>query len=82
MESYNRLSKQRDPNILKVDMANAMEHIACTKGISTSYMDMSLAAREKRNKATNATRARKRSREEESEGPPDKSGDFSEGKLI
>ena len=90
VESHNRLSKKRDPNILKValmstykiDMANALEHIACTKGISTSYMDMSLAAREKRSKDANAARARKRSREEESEGPPDKSGDFSKGKLI
>ena len=90
VESHNCLSKQRDPNILKValmstykiDMANALEHIACMKGISTSYMDTSLAAREKRNKAANATRAKKRSREEESEGPIDKSGDFSEGKLI
>ncbi len=53
----------------KIDMVNAL---ACTKGISTSYVDMSLAAREKRNKAANVARVRKRSMEEGSEGPPDK----------
>ena len=45
-------------------------------------MDMSLAAREKRTKAANTARAKKQSREEESEGPHHKSGYFSEGKLI
>ena len=70
VEFHNHLSKQCDPNILKVplmstykiDMAYALEHITCMMGISTSYMDMSLAARKKRNKAANATRAKKRSR--------------------
>ncbi len=43
---------------------------------------MSLAAREKRNKAANIARVRKRSMEEGSEGPPDKTRDFSEGNLT
>ncbi len=90
VESHNRLSKNRDPDILKValiatykiDMSNALERIACTKGIPTSYLDLTPAAREQRAKAANKARAKKRSQESESEGPPDKHGDFRKGTLF
>ena len=60
-------------------MVNVLEHIANTKGGSTSYVDMSQSAREKRTKVSNRARSRKRGLQDESEGPPDKHDDFEKG---
>lgn len=90
VESHNRLSKKRDPDILKValiathriDMASALEHIAASKGNTSSYVDMSTAAREQQANIANKARACKRLKDNDSEGPPDKHGDFCKGTCM
>lgn len=87
VESHNRLSKGTTPDVLrvammstyKVDMSNALEHVARSEGVSTSYEDMTPSSKENRRKAANTTRMKKRCREEESDGPPDKHHDFHKG---
>lgn len=87
VESHNRLSKGSSPDVLrvalmstyKVDMSNALEHVARSRGVSTSYEDSSVASKENRRKVANAARVKKRLHEEESDGPPDKHSDFQKG---
>lgn len=92
VESHNRTSKRSTADILKValmstyklDMAAALEHLARTHGIPTSYVDLTPGAREKRVHTANAARNRKRARQqmEEADGPPDKHKDFKKGTLY
>ena len=81
VESHNRLSKANQPEILKVamlttykvDMATALEHMARSEGMSTSYDDTSEEARVK---TATKTRAKRRLEEGEDDGPPDKRRHF------
>lgn len=89
VESHNRASKRKSADILKValmstykrDMAAALEHLARTHGIPTSYVDLTPDARAKRTHTANAARSRKRARQEmeETDGPPDNHRDFKKG---
>ena len=87
VESHNRCSKGSCPDILKValmatykiDMSAALEHLAKTRGITTSYEDLSQASRAARAKVANRTRSRKRAASDDAEGPPDKHQDFKKG---
>ena len=86
VESHNRCSKGDKPDTLKIamlstyklDMASALEHLANSTGIKTSYVDLTSDARAKRSAKANKARARKRARDEKSDtdGPPDKRRDF------
>ena len=62
----------------KLDMASALEHLANSMGIKTSYDDLTPDARAKRSAKANKARAKKRARDYKSEtdGPPDKRRDF------
>ena len=90
VESHNRASKGSSPNILKValmstykvDMAAALEHLANSQGISTSYDNLHPAARAKRTKVANKARSRKRAGADDTDGPPDKCRDFKKGKCT
>ena len=87
VESHNRASKGHNPDILKValmntykiDMKASLEHLARSKGISTSYEDLSPAARAKRSGVANKARSRRRAREDDGDGPPDKRRDLGKG---
>lgn len=56
VKAHNRISKSSTPEPLNIamlmtykeDMLAALEHLACLKGISTSYKDQSLEAQKKR----------------------------------
>lgn len=81
VESYNRCSKHNKPDILKVamlhtyklDMATALENLALSKRASTSYLDMTPSAREKRAKQQSKARQKRlRQDDDEEGGPPDK----------
>jgi hypothetical protein len=80
VESHNRLSKVDRPEILriamlttyKVDMSVALEHMARSEGMLTSYDDTNEEAKGRKSKAH-----RKRKLESgDGEGPPDKSKHF------
>lgn len=81
VESHNRLSKADKPEILrvamlityKVDMAMALEHMARSEGMPTSYDDTNGEAKAKSNLKT---RAKRRLEEGEDDGPPDKQTHF------
>jgi len=66
--------------VYKLDMAAALEHLAKTHGIPTSYVELTPDARAKRTHTANAA-SRKRARQEmeETDGPPDKHRDFKKG---
>lgn len=66
----------------KVDMAAALEHLANSQGISTSYDNLHPAARAKRTKVTNKVRSQKRAGADDTDGPPDKCRDFKKGKCT
>ena len=84
IESHNRCSKGTSPDILKVammstykvDMAAALEHLAASKGVVTSYENLSPAARVHHSKMSNNARNQKRTAEGDAEGPPDKHQHF------
>ena len=61
----------------KEDMLAALEHLACLKGISTSYEDQSLEAQKKRASKQNEAHRKWRAKDDDdAEGPPDKHCDF------
>ena len=84
VEAYNRISKSSTPEPLNIamlmtykeDMLAALEHLACLKGISTSYEDRSLEAQKKRACKQNEAHRKRRARGDDAEGPPDKQRDF------
>ena len=90
VELHNRVSKGTSPDILsvammttyKVDMSAALEHLASSQGIPTSYDELTPAARAKRSKTANKARSRKRAGNTDSDGPPDKHRDFKKGMLA
>ena len=61
VKSHNRLSKGTTTDVLRVammstyriDMSNALEHIARGKGVSTTYEDLTPTSKENRRKAIN-----------------------------
>ena len=65
----------------KLHMAPALEHLARTSGIPTTYVDLTQGARAKRVCTANAARSRKQVRQEmeETDGPLDKHKDFKKG---
>ena len=83
VESHNRLSKADKPEILrvamlttyKVDMAMALEHMARSEGMPTSYDDTSGEAKAKSNLKSRAKR-RLEEGSGEDDGPPDKHQHF------
>ncbi len=89
VESHNCVSKGRYPDILgvammatyKVNYAAALEHLARTKGIPTSFDDLTPPAHVKRTKVANTSRNRKRAGDD-SDRPPDKHQGFKKGTLI
>ena len=60
----------------KYDMAATLEHVARQKGISTSYEDMSVDAQRRRAQKQNLARRKRRARDDDAEGLPDKHHDF------
>ena len=70
VESHNRCSKGEKPDTLKIamlstyklGMASALEHLANSTGIKTSYVDLTPDARAKHSAKANKTRARERAR--------------------
>ena len=82
VESLHLATKQKHPNVLKValvtvykvDMANALEHIAAKKQIPTAYERLTpdvRAANSKTAKRANAKRMYERA-DDDDDGPPDK----------
>ena len=84
VEAYNRVSKSGSTEPLNVamlgtykyDMPATLEHVARQKGISTSYEDMSVDAQRRRAQKQNLARRKRRARDDDAEGPPDKHHDF------
>ena len=80
VESYNRISKQQKPDILKVammytyrqDMAAALENLAISKKVSTTYVGMTPKSRQKVAVRQAKARRKRLLRSEEDDGPPDK----------
>ena len=80
VESYNRISKQQKPGILKVammytykqDMAAALENLAITKKVSTTYNDMTPNSRQKVAARQAKARRKRLLRSDDDDGPPDK----------
>ena len=79
VEAYNRISKSSTPEPLNIamlmtykeDMLAALKHLACLKGIFTSYEDWSLEAQKKRVSKQNEAHRKRRAREDDdAEGPP------------
>ena len=89
VESHNRISKgtSGSPDFLKValmttykvDMAVALEHLAQSHGISTTYESLTPEARSRCTAAANKAHSRKRARCEDGDGPPDKKSHFQAG---
>ena len=89
VESHNRLSKSEHVEILKVammvtyrkDMSTSLELMAQSRGLSTTYDDLSECAQEKRSRQQSASQ-RKRLRqdpEDDPKGPPDSRKAFQQG---
>lgn len=89
VESHNRLSKSEHAQILKVammgtyrkDMSTSLELMAQSRGLPTTYDDLTESARVKRSRQQSASR-RKRLRqdpEDNPEGPPDSKKAFQQG---
>ena len=84
VESHNRLSKSTRADPLDVAMLNtyntdkvaALRHLASLRGLKTTYEDLSEAERLKRSTRANKTRRKRRSEENDGDGPPDKKGKF------
>ena len=67
----------------KVDMAMALEHMARSQGMLTSYDDTSEEARVKRAKTAVKTHTKRRlEEEEEDDGPPDKHQHFQKENKV
>ena len=89
VESHNRISKGTNPDILKValmttykvDMVAALEHLAQSNNIPTSYEDLTPEARSRHATTANKARSRKRARIDDGDGPPDKRSHFQSSKL-
>lgn len=83
VESHNRNQWGKTPDIqglammetYKLDFAATLEHLAKTKGIPTSYDDLTPTAHMKRSKVANAARSRKCAGDD-TDGPPNKHRDF------
>ena len=81
VESHNRLSKTEYPEILrvamlstyKIDMSVALEHMAKSKGMATSYEDTNAEAKKRRKRKI------KSDEDGNDEGPPDKKKHFESG---
>ena len=90
VESYNRCSKTPKPDILKVamlytyklDMAAALESLALSKKVSTSYVDMTSVARATRAKGQSKSRQKRLLQSEDEGGPPDKRRHIATGMII
>ena len=90
VEAYNRVSKSGkapEPlavalmSLYKKDMVAILEGLADDAGISTTYVDRTLAAREKRNKRSNdAWKKRQVKEKDDAQGPPDRNSDFKKSK--
>ena len=89
VESRNRLSKNDKAETLsvallttyKIDVAMALEHMARTEGLSTSYTENSAERRKKnRNAVSKYRQKRKLETEGDNDGPPDKQRDFQSSK--
>ena len=84
VKAHNRISKSSTPEPLNIamlmpykeDMLAALEHLACLKGISTSYEDQSLEAQKRASKQNEARRKRRAKEDDDGEGPPNKQRDF------
>ena len=84
VKAHNRISKSSTPEPLyiamlmtyKEDMLAALEHLACLKGISTSYEDQSLEAQKRASKQNEARRKQWAKEDDDGEGPPDKQRGF------
>ena len=87
MEAYNRVSKSGkapEPlavtlmSLYKKDMVAVLEGLA---DISTTYVDRTPAAREKRNKRSNDARKKRQAKDkDDAQGPPDRNSDFKKPK--
>ena len=82
MEAYNHVSKSGkapEPlavalmSLYKKDMVAVLEGLADNAGISTTYVDRTPAAREKRKK-------RQAKDKDDAQGPPDRNSDFKKSK--
>ncbi len=91
VESFNRVSKEDKPDVLKVammhtyklDMAAALEGMALQKKVPTAYEDMSPAGREKRAKAQSRARIKRfRGSNDSNDCPPDKKRDLRKGTVV
>ncbi len=79
VESYNRFSKTKQPQILKVamlttyreDMAKTLQVMARQKGLPTTYEKQSLSARVQRSGKQSAARRKRFRHDDDAEGPPD-----------
>ena len=84
VESLHRVAKGKYPDVLKValmsvyktDMASALEHLAASKNIPTSFERLTPAVRAQRAISTHKARAKRMRENESSDGPPDKHSDF------
>ena len=86
VEAYNRVSKSGkapEPlavtlmSLYKKDMVAVLEGLADNAGISTTYVDRTPAAREKRNKRSNDARKKRQTKDkDDAQGPPDRNSDF------
>ena len=85
VESLHRMAKGKSPDILKValmsvyknDMASALEHLAATQSIPTSFEHLTPSVRVQKAKTAQKARAKRiRDSNDDGDGPPDKRSDF------
>ena len=86
VESLHRIAKGKHPDFLKVvlmsvyktDMASALEHIAATKNIPTSFERLTPTVRAQRAVVAHKARTKQMRdvNDNNSDGPPDKRSDF------
>ena len=72
-------------SLYKKDMLAILEGLADNAGISTTYVDRTPAAREKRNKRSKDARKKRQVKDkDDAQGPPNRNSDFkkTEGELL
>ena len=89
VESHNRLCKSEHVQILKVammttyrkDMSTSLELMAQSRGLPTTYDDLTHSAREKRSQQQSASRRKRLCQDPEDDpmGPPDSKKAFQQG---
>ena len=68
-------------SLYKKDMVAVLEGLADNAGISTTYVDRTPAAREKRNKRSNDARKKRQAKDkDDAQGPPNRNSDFKKPK--